>query len=74
MSTTTDGLRALPGLIKRLASLERTNAEMQARLAALEADSAALEEVRDQVRSLTVQLTEQLNDVSAALADQPLQH
>jgi len=64
-------LSSLPAAVNRLRTLEARVADLQQRVDALEADAAAVDAVRADVAKLTVLVTEQLNQVSDALAQRP---
>ena len=64
-------LSSLPAAVNRLRTLEARVADLQQRVEALEADAAAVDAVRADVAKLTVLVTEQLNQVSDALAQRP---
>lgn len=65
-------LRSIPSRIRRLATvdgrlvdLERRLATIEERLRSPELDGSALESVRDAVRELGIEVTEELNDLAA---------
>jgi len=64
-------LSSFPAAVNRLRTLEARVADLQQRVEALEADAAAVDAVRADVAKLTVLVTEQLNQMSDALAQRP---
>jgi small-conductance mechanosensitive channel len=60
--------RSLPAILERMDQLEAELRDANRRIDELQASVAAIGAVRDEVRDLTEQVTEQLNDLSASLA------
>lgn len=64
---TVASVRAIPAMLERLDRLEAAVGEATRRIDELQESMASLPTVRDDVRRLTEHLTEQLDEISAAL-------
>lgn len=60
--------RSLPALLERMDQLEAAVQDANRRIDELQTSVAAIGAVRAEVRDLTEQVTEQLNEISASLA------
>ncbi len=61
-------LRSLPSLMERINQLESSLDQTRVQVEELRGSVQAIDAVRDEVRELTVHLTEQLNDIAATLS------
>ena len=61
-------LRSLPSLMERINRLESSLEQTRIQVEELRESVQAIDAVRDEVRELTVHLTEQLNDIAATLS------
>lgn len=61
-------LRSLPSLMERINQLESSLDQTRQQVEELRESVQAIDAVRDDVRELTVHLTEQLNDIAATLS------
>ena len=61
-------LRSLPSLMERINRLESSLEQTRIQVEELRESVQAIDAVRDEVRELTVHLTEQLNDIAANLS------
>ncbi len=61
-------LRSLPSLMERINRLESSLEQTRIQVEELRDSVQSIDSVRDEVRELTVHLTEQLNDIAATLS------
>ena len=61
-------LRSLPSLMDRINRLESSLDQTRIQVEELRESVQSIDSVRDEVRELTVHLTEQLNDIAATLS------
>ena len=61
-------LRSLPSLMERINRLESSLDQTRQQVEELRESVQAIDAVRDDVRELSVHLTEQLNDIAATLS------
>ena len=61
-------LRSLPSLMERINRLESSLEQTRIQVEELRDSLQSIDSVRDEVRELTVHLTEQLNDIAATLS------
>lgn len=62
-------IRSIPAILDRLDRLEGALSDASSRIDELQETLGSVDSVRDDVRDLTVRLTEQLNSISASLRD-----
>ena len=64
-----NAIRSIPAILERLDRLEGAVSDASSRIDELQETLGSVDSVRDDVRDLTVRLTEQLNSISASLRD-----